>query len=220
MGPMVSETKDGAGFNFETGNPSGNTRDAAIITRAKHGAATTNPSKQVVVPLSPLDLSLSLSPPPYAATDFASPNTFSGVVVPPPLSWNRNEADVEYDLNLSPLPTPNPGGKGKGRADPDDSDDFGSFGSFSAVPGKSTAHVPDILDALDEKDFEYAIQLQIEELQRVATEFEDEKMARKLGGGEPVQEDPSPSTPRYNLRPRPARTGTAAGASNSTKRKT
>ncbi|KAF8339235.1 hypothetical protein F5887DRAFT_981487, partial [Amanita rubescens] len=219
LGPMVPETNDGgAGFNFDNGNPS---RDTSPITRAKHGAGTTNPSKQVVVPLSPLDLSLSLSPPPY--TDFASPNPFSGVVVPPPLSWNRNEADVEFDLNLSPLPTtPNAGGKGKGRADSDDTlDDFGLLGSFSAVPGKSAAYVPDILDALDEKDFEYAIQLQIEELQRVTAEFEDEKMARKLGGGGETVQDPSPSTPRYNLRPRPSRSGTAAGnASSSTKRKT
>lgn len=220
LGPMVSETNDGAGFNFDAGGPSGKTRETTI-TRAKHGAATSpaNPSKQV--PLSPLDLSLSLSPPPYAAGDFASPNPFSGVVIPPPLSWNRN-ADEGFDLNLSPLPTAN---KGKGRADPDDLDDFVFNESFPAVPGKSAAYVPDILDASDEKDFEYAIQLQIEELQRVAAEFEDEKMARKLGGGETVQ-DPSPSTPRYNLRPRPSRTASTVSnarplkASNSTKRKT
>lgn len=208
--PMVSETSDGAGFNFD-GDPVG-VRGTTTITRTR-----ASPGKQVV-PLSPLNLPLLISPPPY--TDFASArqSPFLGVYlflssivyhfIFPFLSWTQHEVDVRInissahrDYELQPLSDEDAGGKGKGRSELNELDFAGS------VPV-----VPDILDTLNEKDFEYAIQLQIEELQRVTHEFEDEKMARRLAGESVIQE-PSSSTPRYNLRPRPI-------TSNSIKKKT
>ena len=207
--PMMSQTNDGAG------DPVG-VRGPAITRRP-------SPNKQPV-PLSPLDLPLSVSPPPY--TDVASPDPFSKVYreAIPPSSWIRPDQfniissaqrEEEAAVEFEPFPAENAGGKGKGRD--------GVDGLEFEVSGAVETVFPDILDdTLDDKDFEYAIQLQIEEFQRVAHEFEDEKMARRLAGESVVQEDPSPrynlrsrtiesvvqedpssSAPRYNLRPRP-----------------
>ena len=221
MLPMASQTND-AGDAVGVGGPA--------ITR---GIAS--PGKQAV-PLSPLDLPLSVSPPPYA--DLASTDPYSRAYreTLAPLSWIRHEADVQFNI-ISSAPreaeeakveedTLEAGGKGKER---DGVDELG-YNSGSVV---APALLPDILDdTLDDKDFEYAIQLQIEELQRVAHEFEDEKMARQLAGESvAVQEDqasprynlrsragiesvamPEEPSPRYNLRPRPSRAGTVSNA--------
>lgn len=216
---MVSQTNDGAGDAVGVRGP-------AITRSTGHRAS---PGKQAA-PLSPLDLPLSVSPPPY--TDLASTDPFSrvyGEAARSPLSWVRHEADVQFDIISSSaqreeeegegeeeeveLEPENAGGKGKERGELD------FFGTVETG-------LPDILDdTLDDKDFEYAIQLQIEELQKVAHEFEDEKMARRLAVESGVEEDPTPRynlrsrggvesvvqedpSPRYNLRPRPSRTGT------------
>jgi hypothetical protein len=221
MLPMVSQTND--------------VGDAVGVRGPAITGGIASPSKQAV-PLSPLDLPLSVSPPPY--TDLAStdPNSRAYRDALAPLSWIRHEADVQFNIISSAQREQEEaeeeeaeleaGGKGKGRDGVDELDYY----SGTVAP----VLLPDILDdTLDDKDFEYAIQLQIEELQRVAHEFEDEKMARRLAGESvAMQEDhPSPRynlrsrpgvesvvamqedpSPRYNLRPRPSRAGTVSNA--------
>ncbi|KAK2461384.1 hypothetical protein APHAL10511_006608 [Amanita phalloides] len=209
---LVSETGLGFGSDGRTNPASVWNSSSTTIHIGNHNNSNVgaNPNMHLsplCVPLKPLPP----SPPPYAERP---PDIGGGSTSPPPdvfrgsssLSWigdeletakgkkNHREPVTVVDLTFDSAPSPSP---------------------HSASPSVSVkaGTIPDIIDVGDDRDFEYAIQLQIQEIQRITAEYEDGQMARHLMMG---VDDPSSSTttatPRYNLRPKPHRTGIVSNA--------